>query len=311
VALLSWVADRLYWGARYVERAEDTARVVRSYTDLIVDLPIDLLPYSWEPLVAIAGSQTLFGEKHGEHAVIEFLVADRDNPGSMASSVAFARENLRTTREVLPREAWRVLNGLQQYVLAEAERAVERRTRDRFLARVIADSRRLDGELESTMTRAAPYRMWRLGQLIERADMTTRVLGVRAASILQMRSSDRVDDHDEVQWMGVLRSVAALQMYQRATRGPIEGPAVVRFLLFYSQFPRSVRGCLDAMRAVLTNLPQPDAVISVLDRTTATLMACEAHAHDGARLDDAMDEVQHAIGDLDRAIAKRFLAVGT
>ena len=90
MALLSRVADRLYWGARYVERAEDTARVVRAYTDLIVDLPIDLLPYSWEPLVAIAGSQSLFGEKHGEHAVIEFLVADRDNPGSMASSVAFA-----------------------------------------------------------------------------------------------------------------------------------------------------------------------------------------------------------------------------
>ncbi len=191
MALLSRVADRLYWGARYVERAEDTARVVRAYTELIVDLPIDLLPYSWEPLVAIAGSEALFGEKHGEHAVIEFLVADRDNPGSMASSVAFARENLRTTREVLPREAWRALNGLQQYVLAEAERAVERRTRDRFLARVIGDSRRLDGELESTMTRAAPYRMWRLGQLIERADMTTRVLGVRAASILQMQTSDR------------------------------------------------------------------------------------------------------------------------
>ena len=313
MALLSRVADRLYWGARYVERAEDTARVVRAYTELIVDLPTDLLPYSWEPLVAIAGSQALFGEKHGEHAVIEFLVADRDNPGSMASSVAFARENLRTTREVLPREAWRALNGLQQYVLAEAERAVDRRTRDRFLARVIGDSRRLDGELESTMTRAAPYRMWRLGQLIERADMTTRVLGVRAASILQMQTTDRVDDrvddHDEVQWMGVLRSVAALQMYQRATRGPIEGPSVVRFLLFYTQFPRSVRGCLDAMRAVLATLPRPDDVITVLDQTTATLMACAAHADDGARLDDAMDEVQHAIGELDQAIARRFLAV--
>jgi uncharacterized alpha-E superfamily protein len=311
VALLSRVADRLYWGARYVERAEDTARIVRSYTDLIVDLPIDLLPYSWEPLVAIAGSQSLFGEKHGEHAVIEFLVADRNNPGSMASSVALARENLRTTREVLPREAWRALNGLHQYVLAEAERAVERRTRDRFLGRVIDDSRRLDGQLESTMTRAAPYRMWRLGQLIERADMTTRVLGVRAASILQMQTTDRVDDHDEVQWMGVLRSVSALQMYERATRGPIEGRSVVRFLLFYTRFPRSVLGCLDAMRGVLTALPQPDAVITVLDRATATLMACEAHADDGARLDDAMDEVQHAISELDRAIAERFLAVGT
>jgi hypothetical protein len=65
------------------------------------------------------------------------------------------------------------------------------------------------------------------------------------------------------------------------------------------------------MRGVLTALPQPDAVITVLDRTTATLMACEAHADDGARLDDAMDEVQHAISELDRAIAERFLAVGT
>ena len=65
------------------------------------------------------------------------------------------------------------------------------------------------------------------------------------------------------------------------------------------------------MRGVLTTLPQPDAVIKVLDQTTATLMACEAHADDGARLDDAMDEVQHAIAELDAAIAKRFLAVGT
>ncbi len=110
--------------------------------------------------------------------------------------------------------------------------------------------------------------------------------------------------------MGVLRSVSALQMYQRATRGPIEGPAVVRFLLFRSEFPRSVRGCLDAMRGVLTSLPQPDEVMSVLDRATATLMTCEAHADDGVRLDDAMDDVQLAIAELDHAIANRYLAVG-
>ncbi len=106
--------------------------------------------------------------------------------------------------------------------------------------------------------------------------------------------------------MGVLRSVAALQMYQRATRGPIDGPSVVRFLLFYTQFPRSVRGCLDEMRGVLTTLPRPDDVITVLDQTTATLMACAAHADDGARLDDAMDEVQHAIGELDASHRQTF-----
>ena len=315
VALLSRVADRLYWGARYVERAEDTARIVRAYTDLIVDLPIDLLPYSWEPLVAIAGSQSLFGEKHGEHAVIDFLVADRDNPGSMASSVAFARENLRTTREVLPREAWRALNGLQQYVLAEAERAVERQTRDRFLARVIGDSRRLDGELESTMTRAAPYRMLRLGQLIERADMTTRVLGVRAASILQMQTTDRIDAVSTIMTRCSGWACCARSRPCRCTSAPpaarSKGQSVVRFLLFYTQFPRSVRGCLDEMRPCWRRCRGRTTCITVLDQTTATLMACAAHADDGARLDDAMDEVQHAIGELDQAIARRFLAVGS
>ena len=239
MALLSRVADRLYWGARYVERAEDTARIVRSYTDLIVDLPIDLLPYSWEPLVAIAGSETLFGEKHGEHAVIEFLVADRENPGSMASSVAFARENLRTTREVLPREAWRALNGLQQYVLAEAERAVERRTRDRFLARVIADSRRLDGELESTMTRAAPvpHVAPRPAHRARRHD--DRVLGVRAASILQMR----VERPCRRSRRGAVDGCAALgrgaadvpARDPRSDRGPI-GRAVLAVLLAVPAF---------------------------------------------------------------------------
>lgn len=187
MSLLSRVADRIYWGARYIERAEDTARIIRSYGDLLVDLPSDV-PLRWEPLVALTGNDPLHTETEGEMAVVTFLIADEANPGSIATTVARARENLRTTREVLPREAWYALNGLHQYVSSEAERASGRRTRDRFLGRVIDDSRRLDGVLESTMTRAHPYRMWRLGRLLERADMTTRIVGLRAASILQLHA---------------------------------------------------------------------------------------------------------------------------
>src|SRR5688572_2794166 len=147
-------------------------------------MPVEL-PLRWEPLVALAGSGALFtqrqtqsssstsspsSEESTEHRVIEFLLADRGNPASIASSIAFARENLRTTREVVPREAWQTLNGLHQYASSEADRAIGRRTRDRFLGRIVDDSRRLDGQIESTMTRAAPYRMWQLGRLIERAD---------------------------------------------------------------------------------------------------------------------------------------------
>jgi uncharacterized alpha-E superfamily protein len=309
VSLLSSTADRIYWGGRYTERAEDTARVIRAYGDLLIDLPTTL-PLRWEPLVTLSGS-TLPGGVQGETAVMTFLVADRGNPASVVSSVSRARENLRTAREVLPREAWQALNGLHQYVSSEAERAVARRTRGRFLDRVVDESRRLDGVIDSTMTRANPYRMWRLGRLIERADMTTRVVGVRAASILELRAADLEDDHDEVQWMGVLRSLSALQMYQRATHGPIDASSVVRFLLYYSRFPRSVQGCLDEIRSVLALLPEPDPVVDALDDVDRVLASCEPGADDGTVLDNAMDRVQKALIRVDDAIAERYFPAAT
>jgi uncharacterized alpha-E superfamily protein len=311
MALLSRVADRLYWAARYLERAEDTARIIRAYHDLVVDFPGDVM-LRWDPLVAIAGGHPVLtaraDDESGELAVLEFLIADRRNPGSIVSCVASARENLRTTREVIPREAWHALNALSQYVDGSAPAAVRRHTRDRFLARVIDDSRRIDGILDSTMTRANPYRMFRLGRSIERADMTTRVLGVRAAGLLQMQAAGVEPLSDEVQWMGVLRSVSALQMYQRRTHAAIDGASVVRFLLFYAAFPRSVQHCLDGVRFQLNALPTSHDVLDVLDHAEEVLAAAHPIASDGHELDDAMERVQLAIVELDRAIHARFVA---
>jgi uncharacterized alpha-E superfamily protein len=309
MVLLARVADRLYWAARYVERAEDTARIIRAYHDLVVDFPGDVM-LRWEPLVAVCGNVVSVDltedDYSGELAVLQFLIADRLNPGSVASSIALSRENMRTTREVIPREAWLTINTLTQYVAGAAPAAVRRQNRDRFLARVIDDSRRLDGVIDSTMTRANPYRLFRLGRLVERADMTTRVLGVRAAELLQLQSSGAELLSDEVQWMGVLRSLSALQMFQRATRGPIDGEAVVRFLLYYSTFPRSVQSCLDEIRSVMLTLPTPGSVLEALDHAERVLAEAHPIASDGHELDDAMDRVQLAIADLDHAIGARF-----
>lgn len=309
--LLARTADRLYWGARYVERAEDTSRIVRAYNDLVVDFPsVELL--RWEPLAALTGSANTVvvppSDPSGERTILRHLLADLENPGSVISTVTAARENLRTTREVMPREAWQAVNQLSQYVSATASGAVERQLRDHFLVRVVEISRRLDGILESTMSRSDEYRMLRLGRLVERADMTTRVLGVAAAAILQLEASDRESlVNDEVRWMNVLRSVSALQMYQRAVRGPIDGIAVVHFLLSYAAFPRSVQGCFDEIRSVLSGLPSPQGVLAQLDETEANLSAADPTAA-GAQLDAAMDRVQIAIAALDRAIRDRYVA---
>lgn len=311
--LLARTAGRLYWGARYVERAEDTARIVRAYNDLVVDYPSEEL-LRWEPLAVIAGSQLQLDvsddDTAGERTVLHHLLADRGEPGSVASSVAAARENFRTTREVMPREAWQAINELSHYVDAAASGAVERQLRDRFLVRVVEISRRLDGILESTMTRSDPYQLIRLGRLVERADMTTRVLGVAAAGILGLEAVDRADlVDDDVRWMNVLRSVSALQMYQRASLGPIDGMAVVRFLLSYSAFPRSVQGCLDEIGRVLDQLPSPDAVRVALRSTESALAAAHPDASEGAELDRAMETVQAEIAALHRAIVGRYVQV--
>jgi uncharacterized alpha-E superfamily protein len=337
--LLSRVADRIYWAARYIERAEDTARLVRAHAELMADLPSHLTT-TWEPLVAVVGSDALFARSvngtagpaptqtqsqtqspgtaqyDSEMAVASFLVTDRSNPSSIVSCVVATRENLRTTRDTMPREGWLAVNDLYLYVATEGDRGRDPRIRDRFLNRVIADSRRLDGVLATAMTHDEAYVMWRLGRALERADMTTRVLGVRAAAVLSLPAAatngDRVDQqaHDEVQWMGVLRCVQGLQMYQRAVRGPIVGSSVVHFLLDHERFPRAVRALLREIRRALVEMPDPGGPLDAVDHVEAVLRDSTAASTDGAALDEAMDALQVAIAQLDRRITDRYLRVG-
>ena len=309
MALLSRVADRMYWAARYAERAEDSARVLRAYGDVLADLPTE--SSRWNPLVSISGSDVTLPPVSGsdESQVAQFLIAEREHPNSIVNTVDRSRENLRTCREVLPREAWHTINDLSIYVRGAAVTSVERRRRDRFLARVIDESRRLDGVLNSTMTRDEVFEMWRLGRYIERADMTTRVLGVRAASLLSLPPG-AVDEFAEVQWMGVLRSLSALQMFQRATRGPIDGPAVVRFLLFDHRFPRSVAGCLAEMRGSILRLPQYSTVLGAVEAADRQLRRSRPAADDGAALDAAMEDVQLALSRLDQVMHEQYVVHG-
>ena len=310
MALLSRNADRIYWAARYQERAEDLSRLVQSYGELIDDLPSEDESVSrWSPLLAVLGPSNGEMPLHAvtERDVVRRLVSDPEPAGSVAFCVSAARANLRTTREVLPREAWRAVNDLSLFVSEEAVRAEDRRFRDRVLTRVIDDSRRLDGILTSSMTRDDAWEIWRLGRYLERADMTTRVVGVRAAALMSHREAGL--SYDEVHWMGVLRSLSALQMYQRATRGAIDATAVVQFLLFHDQFPRAVAFCLDEIDRCLDRLTRPDTVRATVAAARDALMSVMATTTDGADLDRAMEWVQSLLGKVNSAITERYLSI--
>lgn len=306
MALLSRNADRIFWAARYLERAEDTARLVQHFGELFDDMP-SATDHRWAPLLAVCGDRSLLSSEASEREVVRALVCDPEQRGSVAACVAAARSNLRTTREVLPREAWHTVNDLSLYVASDANRAEDRRFRSHVLGRVANDSRRLDGILTSSMSRDAAWQMWRIGRYLERADMTTRVVGVRAAALMARPQDGR--KYDEVQWMGVLRSLSALQMYQRSTRGPIEASSVVQFLLFDSRFPRSVRFSLDEIDRCLEELSRPESVRDAVAQARDALMATMATTADGADLDQAMDWVQSLIGRVNDAVTDRYLSI--
>lgn len=319
--LLSRVADSLYWGARYLERAEDTARVIRSFTDLVIDMPTTVFS-SWEPLLAVAGEREAYDALHDgtdEIDIVRFLVAETANPGSVASSIASARENLRTTREVLPRDVWQAVNDLSLYSVANVASGVDRRNRARFLNRVIADCQRIDGAMATLMSRDEAYELWLLGRSLERADMTARVVGVRAAALIEAEGAGltaKSEIYDDVQWMGLLRSVNALQMYQRSTRGPIEASKAVRFLLLDPIFPRSVAACVRAIRHSLGALPRADVTLPAVDALDDLLAAVPlgsvlATDHDGAALDDAMDRVLLGLSAVNDAVVSTLFHAET
>ena len=176
--MLSRVAENLYWLGRYVERAENTGRVVNVNANLLMDLPKGIAP-GWQPLIEISGVTDLYTELYPdfeERNVVRFLVGDLQNPGSIISSLSRARENARTVRDIIPREAWEMINELYIYARDNVQSGVSKRHRFNYLQRIIRGVQMLDGLLIGAMSADAGNEFMRTGRNLERGDMTTRII---------------------------------------------------------------------------------------------------------------------------------------
>jgi uncharacterized alpha-E superfamily protein len=306
--LLARAAENLYWAARYLERAEDTARIVREHTNLIVDLPT-VVPVTWAPLLAITGEESTFTlrfERADELSVLRFLVADRENRSSIVSAIAQARENLRTVRELVPNELWHAVNDLYLYIAGNNAEGVVRASRRRFLDRVISECQLAAGITSGTMSRSEPHAFIRLGTYIERSDMTTRVVDVNAATIGAQGEGAM---HGNVQWASVLRSVAGLQMFRRSTHANATGSTVVAFLFADELFPRSVVFCAEQVSRSLRTLPDPAGLVERCRALGTVARSIEVQPLDLLSLRRSVDEVQQASADLHAAVTAQYFAV--
>ncbi|MCX7037210.1 MAG: alpha-E domain-containing protein [Proteobacteria bacterium] len=309
--MLSRVADNVYWLARYVERAENLARLVEVNASLMLDLPRELAP-GWQSLITITGSQERFdelGKSTSERDIIRFLLAEPDNQGSMVSALAQARELARTLREILPREVWEHLNGLALYVNERANDAVDKRTRHGFLRYVILATQSLTGMLEGIVSEGPALWFMALGRNIERADMTSRIVDVRALGMLPAQGS-AMGPFATIQWMSVLRSLSGYQMYRIKTGQRVYPAGVVSYLLADTDFPRACVCCLRRAQEVLLRLPNSQSLVSRVQQLRDGIAATSFELLDGDAVHQYIDQLQLSLAAIHDDIRQTYFLAG-
>jgi uncharacterized alpha-E superfamily protein len=242
--MLSRVADSIYWMSRYVERAENVARFISVNLNLSLDMPGEA-GEQWWPLVVITGDDVVFRRKYGavtKENVVDFLTFDDENSNSIQSCLRNARENARSVREIISAEMWEHINTFYLMVRDGGKLDAVLDNPYAFFDRVNVSGQQFLGVTDATMTHGESWHFCRLGRMLERADKTSRILDVKYF-ILLPKVTDVGTPFDDIQWLALLRSASALEMY-RQRHGRISPGNIVDFLVFDREFPRAVLHCL-------------------------------------------------------------------
>lgn len=245
--MLSRVAQTVYWMSRYLERAENTARLIESQLHMLLDLPsMRQDPNAWKPLVDITGDNEYFNqhfESYSREEVMQFHTFDRNYPHSIFSCLTAARENSRSIREIIPSEMWEKINQLYLDILSFESKPGPLKNPHKFYSDIKMACHLILGVAYSTMAHGEAWNFSQLGRFIERADKTSRILDVKYFMILP-----RIDyvgsSMDSVQWLALLKSTSSLEMYRKRFN-LISSQNIVDFLIFDREFPRSILYCVN------------------------------------------------------------------
>jgi uncharacterized alpha-E superfamily protein len=240
--MLARNAESLYWIGRYVERADDTARILDvSVHQLLEDATVDPDATSRQ-LLAVLGIDAPQDASFDVWSLTELVAYSSDHAGSIVASINSARENTRGAREVVSSEMWECLNAMYNAV-EERQTYARAMGPHAFFAFVEERAAMFAGLADSTMSRDDGWRFLVLGRSVERVDMIVRLLLSRVG-----------DKASSPGWVTVLRSAGAHDTYLRTYRGAMDASRVVQFLLLDRLFPRSVFHALRQAEACLEQL---------------------------------------------------------
>jgi len=305
--MLSRVAENLYWMARYLERAENTARLINVNTNLLLDLPRSVQP-GWRPLIELTGSGEIYVQDNtefDERSVVKFLIADTGNPGSLVVSLQQARENGRTVRDFVPREAWEQVNELFIYAKGHVVSGLGQRRRFEYLREIINGVQHITGLLAGTMLHDHGYDFIRMGRNLERSDMSVRIIDVRSANLLP-KASDELSPFENIQWMSVLRSLSGYQMYRRSMQVRVRRHEVLQFLFHNEQFPRALRHSLGEVEICLNNLPRNRNALACVNKLKKLIADGKPEDLDQQDLHRFIDDIELELIGLHETIAETY-----
>jgi uncharacterized alpha-E superfamily protein len=225
-----------------MDRAENTARLLDVTYHMLLEHSAQTYQFRWDALIAITADQESFYRHYSEATpenVCEFLAFREDNQNSIVSCINKVRENARTIRDRISREMWENVNGVYHRMREFQTDTEIRNGPHSFCREIIFASHAFNGVTDSTLPHDEGWHFLQAGRALERAENTARVVDVEYHKLIQ--ASSPVAQPDNHQWLAVLKSVAAYEIYRRVYRSAIDPAKVAELLILHPQHPRSLR----------------------------------------------------------------------
>ena len=294
--MLSSIAEKIYWLSRYIERIENTSRLINVNSDLLLDIPHDE-SNDLKHLIKITGHIKDFKKENTKENVFSFLIEDENNPSSIKYSIEMAKMNSRYLLTMLPKSAWEQFNNLY----SDFNNNDKKNSED--LYQIIRNSQRFFAIISDGMQRNDVFNFIKLGRFIERADMLSRIIEDQI-----LRKETHVNKYyQNLQWSSVLKSINGYESFKTLNKQNLNQEIVLNFMIMENLFPRSIKYCVDKLGEVQKYLPKSVEIKKLTKILLDGFSKGNIFKNDNKILKQ-IDNFQLGLITLDKEISQRFFS---